>query len=178
VHGGTWGNKANEIFLQAFCRLREEGFRVGLVCCLWGNDIQESMALLAQRDCTDFVRWIQPQGMISFTRFVKACHIVVDQFHIGAFGGVFFKSMAVGGVLCSYLNESEMIERYGECPPLLNCRTEGEIVKAIKSAINNPKDLSRLGTEARRWIKRHHSSDETVMKQMTVYDDVMKFSLS
>jgi glycosyltransferase involved in cell wall biosynthesis len=176
VNGGTFGNKGNDIFLRAFCRLREERFRVGMVCCTWGNDTRESMKVLAERNCSDFVRWVQPQGMVAFIRLVKACDIVVDQFHIGAFGGVFFKSLAAGAALCSYLEEKEMIERYGECPPLLNCRSENEIVEAIKTVLGNPDHLASLRVEARKWVERHHRSDETLIKQFNVYTEVMKLN--
>ena len=169
VDGGTWGNKANDVFLRAFCRLREEGFRVGMVCCLWGNNVKESMDLIDQRNCTDFVRWVQPQGIIAFTRMVKACDIVVDQFYIGAFGGVFFKSMSVGGVLCSYLNEEEMIKRYGTPPPLINCRTEEEIVKKIRETISNPEILKNISRLSREWIVKYHSCNDTIRRQLTQY---------
>jgi hypothetical protein len=31
-----------------------------------------------------------------------------------------------------------------------------------------------LRTEARKWVKRHHSGDDTVGKQMKIYSETMK----
>ena len=165
--------KANDVFLRAFCELREQGFRVGLVCCQWGEDVGQSLSLLETQGCGRHVRWNEPLAIAPFVRMCKACDIVVDQFVLGAFGGVFFKSMAAGVPVCSYLDEAAMQAHYGSCPPLVNCRTQSEIVLKMKGLIGNPEQLKDLGEAGRAWIKKHHSAAETIERQMQVYEPVL-----
>ena len=61
--------------------------------------------------------------------------IVVDQFKLGAFGGVVFKAIAVGTPILTYLDESLLSGQYSERPPVVNCRTTEEIVEKMKTII-------------------------------------------
>ena len=108
-------------------------------------------------------------GIVKFERTAKACDVVVDQFKLGAFGGVMFKAMSIGLPICTYLDESEMVKRFGEAPPVINCRTEDEIVDKIENLIADQKALDKLSAAGRAWIKRHHSSADTVIAQLSCY---------
>lgn len=108
-------------------------------------------------------------GIIRFERNAKAAHVVIDQFKLGAFGGVMFKAMSIGVPMCTYLDEAEMVEQFGEAPPVINCGTEDEIVAKIGKLIGNQAVLDELAAAGRRWIKRHHSSADTVIAQLSCY---------
>jgi len=173
VSGAGNAMKGNDVFLHAFCTLRQQGFRVGMVACRWGEDLEDSRGILDAAGCSHHVRWADPLPISPFIRMCRACDVVVDQFLLGAFGGVFFKSMAAGVPVCSYLDEDAMLDRYGSCPPLMNCRTEGQIVQEVSHAIRNPAQLKALGEAGRAWIKQHHSARETVEKQLQAYRPIL-----
>jgi len=169
VIGTGYADKSNDIFLRAFCQLRQLGYKVGMVCCRWGKNVQDSIYLLKDHQCADYVLWQEPMGTVQFERTVKACDVVVDQFKLGSFGGIMFKAMAVGTTICTYLNEAEILEQYQEVPPILNCQTDLQIVQAIEEVINCPDRLRQFSQSSKQWIGKYHSSKATVQTQLQQY---------
>ena len=169
VEGTGYADKANDIFIRAFAMLRKEGQRVGLVCCSWGANVQETCNLLDELDCSRHVEWVAPMAIMSFERMCRACDIVVDQFKLGAFGGVLFKALAVGAPVLTYLDEERLLSQYAECPPVVNCRTTDDILIAMKVLIPSKERLAALGKASRSWMKKFHGKIETVNKQINVY---------
>jgi glycosyltransferase involved in cell wall biosynthesis len=174
IPGTGYADKANDVFLNAFCMLRKEGYRVGLVCCQWGSNVKESKDLLNSKGCRNCVYWDEPMGIINFERTTKACHVAIDQFKLGSFGGVMFKAMAVGSPVCTYLDEDEMRSKYGEVPPVINCRTEHDIFAKMKKVMDNPATLKDLSDASRKWIKKHYNSSETVRIQIQRYREFIE----
>lgn len=166
VDGTGYADKRNDVFLKAFAALRQRGVRVGLVICSWGANVRESRQLLSKSGCSAYVRWMQPLAITPFERMCRACDVVVDQFKLGAFGGVVFKAMAVGTPIITFLNEELIRRQYPEVPPVINCRTAAEIEAAITDLIQQPARLAQLGRQSREWIRRHHGKRETVNKQV------------
>jgi len=166
VEGTGYADKRNEVFLHAFGALRRRGLRVGLVICAWGANVAQSRQLLAELRCSSHVRWTPPLAITPFERMCKACDVVVDQFKLGAFGGVVFKAMAVGTPIVTFLNEVLVSDQYPVLPPVINCQTTADIESAIASIIQDPTKLTRIGKQSRDWIRRHHGKRETVNKQV------------
>ncbi len=166
VEGTGYADKRNEVFLHAFGALRRRGLRVGLVICAWGANVAQSRQLLAELGCSSHVRWTPPLAITPFERMCKACDVVVDQFKLGAFGGVVFKAMAVGTPIVTFLNEALVSDQYSELPPVINCQTAADIESAIESIIQDPTKLTRIGKQSRDWIRRNHGKRETVNKQV------------
>jgi hypothetical protein len=169
-----YGDKGNDVFLRAFCRLRQGGYRVGMVCCRWGANVKESMNLLKEYDCDQYVLWSDPMGTVKFERTSGACDMIIDQFKLGSFGGITFKAMAVGAPICTYLDENKIGELYDEVPPVVNCRTEEEVVTSITDILKNPTKLDHLRKASRKWIKKYHSSQETITIQVSSYIDFIE----
>ena len=169
VLGTGYADKANDIFLKAFCKSRGNGVPVGLVCCCWGANIEESKKLLNSMNCTQYVHWTDPMGIIAFERMARASHCVVDQFKLGAFGGVVFKAMAVGSPILTYLDKQRILKQYNECPPVINCSNEEEIIKQISLVAEDPNILASIGEKSREWMKKYHSKKDTINAQLSCY---------
>ncbi|BBD62240.1 hypothetical protein NIES2109_50790 [Nostoc sp. HK-01] len=170
VAGTGYADKGNDIFLNAFCNLRQSGYKVGMVCCEWGANVQDSIKLLTEKDCADFVFWSQPMGTVKFERTAKACHIVVDQFKLGSFGGIVFKAMAVAAPICTYIKEDDILKQYSELPPVINCKSEDDIFHKMEDMIKNPDELVYLSSSSKSWIDKHHSSWDTLKTQILAYE--------
>lgn len=173
VTGTGYADKGNDIFLNAFCNLRQAGYKVGMVCCMWGANVQDSINLLAAKNCADFVLWNQPMGTIKFERTAKACHLVVDQFKLGSFGGIVFKAMAVSAPICTYINEDDILKQYSELPPVINCKSEDDIFTKMEEIIKNPDKLLYLASLSKLWIDKHHSSWDTIKTQILAYESFL-----
>lgn len=166
VEGTGYADKSNDVFLSAFAALRKQGLKVGAVICSWGSNVQQSRELLSTLDCSRYAHWSPPLAITPFERMCKACDTVVDQFKLGAFGGVVFKAMAVGTPIITFLNEDLIFRQYPEVPPVINCRTVDDIEKAVIALMLQPDELLQIGQRSRDWISRHHGKRETLNKQV------------
>ena len=166
VHGTGYADKANDVFWRAFGALVREGWKVGVICCEWGKNIEESRDLIEREGGAGKVLWVKPMANVNFERMARACDIVVDQFKLGAFGGVVFKAMAVGAPILTYLEASKLLDQYSEMPPIVNCESSKEIVEKISLLLHNRHEIHRLGEASRSWIKRHHAKQATVNLQV------------
>ncbi|MFM6004670.1 MAG: hypothetical protein ACKPB7_15590, partial [Sphaerospermopsis kisseleviana] len=155
--------------LNAFCQLRQKGYKVGLICCQWGQNVQDSIKLIKQYNCTQFVSWQEPMGTIKFERMAKACDIVVDQFKLGSFGGILFKAMAVGSPICTYLNEEQILKEYPKIPPVINCQTTHKLIHQLAEIIEDRSKLTCLSSASKEWIGKYHSSLPTIQIQIDQY---------
>ena len=55
VEGTGLADKGNDKFLRAFVELRKAGLKVGLVCCNWGKNVQESKKIISDANCASYV---------------------------------------------------------------------------------------------------------------------------
>lgn len=169
VPGTGYADKANDIFLRALGDLKRSGMSVGAVCCEWGSNIAQSKELVEREGLQDCILWVKPMANIRFERMAMACDVVVDQFKLGAFGGVLFKAMAVGSPILTYLNESRLLEQYSEVPPVINCMNREEIVEKMSVLFSRPEKLREIGVHSRMWIKKHHAKESTINLQVAQF---------
>jgi hypothetical protein len=162
-------DKANDVFLRAFSLLHSRGRRVGLVCCEWGGDVAASKALISELGCGSSVKWMSPLGIARFGRTAQACDIVVDQFRLGAFGGVTFKTLAFGAPIMTYLDDAAIRKVFAEPPPVVNCRTTEDVVAATERLIGDRDRLSALSRASREWLRTYHDGLTTVSIQLAQY---------
>lgn len=178
VEGTGYADKANNTFLNAFGSLRKLGYRVGMVCCAWGQNVDSSKKLLSDLNVEKYVRWGEPMAIMAFERTALACDCVVDQFKLGSFGGILFKAMATGSPVMTYLNEEMLNEQFREMPPVLNCRNEKDIIEMARSIYEKPEAKEVLRQKSREWINRHHSKQETINKQLAQFEIMLQHKLT
>lgn len=171
--GTGYADKANDRLLRAFCSLRRSGLRIGIVLCEWGANVEASKRLLAEGMAAAHAVWLPPLGLVQFQRVARACHVVADQFKLGAFGGVTFKALSAGAPVLTRLDEPAILARYPEVPPVINCSTEDEIAQALRHVANAPERLAALARTSREWIKRHHSGARTAERQLREFVDFL-----
>ena len=173
VDGTGYADKANDVFFRAMATLRATGVRVGAVCCIWGKNVTQSKALINSLSLDAHVEWTSPLPVIPFERMCIAADIVVDQFKLGAFGGVVFKAMAVGAPILTYLNEALLKAQYPVLPPVINCRTEQDIVEQISELRSDALKLKALGQQSKAWISTHHAKKDTVNLQVAQFQKLL-----
>ena len=172
VPGTGYADKANDSFLYAFGRLRAAGFRVGMVCCNWGKNVEESRQLIASLGCAENVRWMEPMGIVQFERTAMASDLVADQFKLGAFGGVTFKALAAGVPVMTYLKPDLFSEKF-PMPPVLNCRDEEEIHQQLMFLVENKASLERLARVSKEWVNKYHNADALLKLEIATYARVL-----
>jgi len=173
ISGDGYADKANDVFIRAAARLRRSGFRVGVVCCNWGKNVEQTKKLIKSEGLQESVLWVNPMGVIKFERYAKACDIVVDQFKLGSFGGVLLKAMAAGATILTYLDEKMLLKQYPEIPPVLNCKTSKEIECMVSKIFDNPKILEVFRIRSIAWIKKYHSKETTANLELKVISNLI-----
>jgi len=174
VEGKGYADKNNDVFIKAFISLKKAGHKVGLVCCNWGHNVKQTQALLDRSGCSPYVKWISPLAITPFERMCLASDVVVDQFKLGAFGGVLFKALSVGAPVLTYLDEEAVLEQYAECPPVINCKTGQQLVERLEPLIYQHDALLEIGKNGRAWIEKYHSKIGTVNKQVDQFREHYK----
>ena len=174
VEGTGYADKANDIFIRAIAKLRASGYRVGVVCCNWGGNVEESKNLISELRLDRYVEWVPTLPIIPFERMCKAVDIVADQFKLGAFGGVVFKAMAVGAPILSYLNEDLLRAQYSVLPPVINCSTVDDIFDQMQWLIRNPNALREIGRQSKQWITDHHAKGDTLDLQISQFRKLLE----
>lgn len=170
VAGTGYADKANDRFFRALARwMRDTGRRVGVICCEWGQNVEESRTLVAELGLTAHVRWSLPMGTVRFERFVLASDLVADQFEVPGMGGIAFKALSAGRPVLMRIEEDVMRAKYGEPPPVFNCHGEDDIYAALGYLLEPSEARQRRCDETRNWIKKHHAGREVVEKQLVVY---------
>ena len=174
IENKGFADKANDVLLRAFARLRRNEMRVGMICCQWGHNVDESQALIRELGCADHVVWQEPMGMVRFERTALSCDVVADQFKLGAFGGIVFKALAVGAPVCTFLDEDSVQGTFSSVPPVINCRTEDEIVDRLADVFMAPERLGELSRASMDWVRREHSGRDTVETQLRQFVPVLE----
>lgn len=175
VEGTGYADKGNDLLLNAFIKLiTQKGFRLGMVCCEWGNNVEQSKTLLEKYKVANHVKWVKPLGIVGYTRMCKASHIVADQFKLGAFGGVTFKALAAGAPVMIFINNDRILQQYPEVPPVLNCSTEQDIFDELSHWYKNIDSLADRGALGRAWMKKYHNKSNTINTQINVFKTLIK----
>jgi hypothetical protein len=174
IPGKGFNDKSNDVFLNAAIQLRLKGIKIGIICCDWGNNVQESKGLINSGGISKNVKWVKPMAIIAFEKTCMASDFVVDQFKLGAFGGVFFKALATGKPIISYLDMKSIEEQFSEPPPLINCKDTNEIVAQVVSYTEDSNKMKDWSVLSKQWLSKYHSKDETINKQIDKYAALIK----
>lgn len=157
VAGTGFADKGNDVFLEAFIRMHAQGLKVGLVMCEWGRNVPESRALLDEAGLSSFVRWEPPMSGRRLLTVARASELVVDQFKLGAFGGVTFKALAAGCCVCTKLDVTACEAFFGKAPPVVNCATSGDVLEQVTALLGRPERLKEYSAASREWVAKFHS---------------------
>ncbi|MEN6624115.1 MAG: hypothetical protein ABFD50_21535 [Smithella sp.] len=170
VEGTGYADKGNDLLLNTFIKLiLQKGFRLGMVCCEWGNNVEQSKMLFKKYKVANHVKWVKPLGIVGYTRMCKASHIVADQFKLGAFGGITFKALAAGAPVMIFIDIDKILQQYPEVPPVINCSTEQDILDELCYWYNNIDRLADRGALGRAWMKKYHNKSHTINSQINVF---------
>ena len=80
---------------------------------------------------------------------------MVDQFDVGALGGIACEAMAQAKPVMIYIDKNYWPLVYDEEPPVINCHTEDEIYNAILEWADKKK-LQDLSERAEKWVRKYH----------------------
>ncbi len=152
-----YGVKGHDKLLAAFARCQNR-HRFHLTFTGWGSDKVRFQAEVAAMGMIDRVN-ILPD-MLSRPALFDLLHeadLVVDQLRAGIYGSASLEAMSAGKVPMLYIDP----ERAGlpELPPVLNCRTEDDILSVLDQIVDGEINLESRGLACQEWAQRYHGND-------------------
>lgn len=153
--------KGNDKFIRAFIRAVNEGKKITCSLLLRGPDKEKALEMINNSGAGNAFEYINPVSQGELYSLIVNSDIVVDQFDVGALGGIACEAMAQKKPVITYvdINCSNIV--FNKIPPILNCHTEDEIYKTIMKCNDHIK-LKELGVEAEEWIREFidiHTAD-------------------
>ncbi|MBM3676814.1 MAG: glycosyltransferase family 4 protein, partial [Actinobacteria bacterium] len=165
---GNW-SKGNDRLLHAARALLDEGHEFQLVLVAWGRDLDASRDLVADLGLGVAVEWIEPLRKRELWARYLTSHAVVDQFVLGAIGGVAFEALAFGRRIVTALDVPAATRFFGEPPPVLAASTAAEAADGLRRVLADPADAAGLGAAGSAWFRRYHSSERIMELQLRAY---------
>jgi glycosyltransferase involved in cell wall biosynthesis len=165
-----WGEKGQDKLIRAFSSfIGADGPKESLLVLVeWGEDIAKSKELIAKLNLGDYVRWIPIMSKPMLVEWINKATVVADQFNLGSSGTAGFEAMACGKPVLIYLSQSHFSRVYDEFPPVLNVRTEEEIIRSLEMC-RSKKARDEVGRESREWVAKYHDSRSVARTHLELY---------
>jgi glycosyltransferase involved in cell wall biosynthesis len=168
--------KRNDILIRAFGRFfaARPTVKALVVFFEWGQEVEESKALIAECGFADRVCWEPICSKPVMRDFYNAADIVFDQFNdgIGTFGTVVPEALACGKPVILNYKKGLHAWCFPELPPALNAATEEAIEAQVVHLLSDEHYRDELGRQGRDWFMRNHSSSLVAQRMIDVYLDI------
>lgn len=116
----------------------------------------------------DKVVWLKPNAADSFSRremiyLYTLSDVVFNEVGSGWFGSLTLEAMSCSRPVINYVNESVMLDMYGEHPMISSSFPE-IISNCLESLIIDEEKKNQLGQRSRNWVEQFHS-EQAISKQ-------------
>ncbi len=147
-------NKGNDIFIQAFAGyLKVTKALAHLVLLEYGPDVDFSKELIRKLQIENAVTWLPIQPRKNIMYMISLSDLIANEFvnsWIG--GGVIYEALAIGKPLIGFRDDSRYIQKgFKNLYPMINAKSEQEIVKALNLFSENQKIYQDMGREGKDW---------------------------
>lgn len=161
--------KANDNVFRALALFVAAGGRAHLVVIDRGPDREVARRLVSDLALTEHVTFKAPLSEEERLQHLADADIVLDQFHLGAFGLGALEAMSMGRPLITYLDARAFTMSYGSCPnPFVNARDPQQICDALWR-LRDSAMRDELSTTARAFILERHSRAAVIPKLLDLY---------
>lgn len=166
--------KGNDFLIRAFADfVKNINGRATAIFVEWGKSLDASKALIKELEIDNRVTWIQPIPHQKMVEFMNATDVVADQFYLGAFGSTMPKALACSRPAMLYVNASMHEWCFPEPPPIVNVRSEVEILEGLKRLYLDKDYYQKLCEDGHHWYEEWHSRKVIVDKLAAVYDEAL-----
>ena len=169
-----WDIKGTYLHIKALPLIIKQlkSYRVRLVLCNWGTQVEQSKELIKELKCENYVSWATPMCRQKMITYLQAADVVLDQIALPHFGSTAPQSLAAGTpVIMSYEPESTNW-LVNEPAPILSAFDEYEIARQVVKALDRDW-REEFRCIAKNWIDTHHSMDRLIQQQLNVYKNIM-----
>jgi glycosyltransferase involved in cell wall biosynthesis len=168
----VWAEKGQDKLIKAFAKFVKEHKDSLLVFSERGEDLAKSRALISRVGIEKSVQWLPLMSKPYLVEWINKSTVVADQFNLGSSGTAGFEAMACEKPLIIYLSRRHFNRLYKEFPPILNARTEEEILQAL-NASTDKKYRQTLGRKSRLWTSKYHDAAVVAKQHLAIYKQVL-----
>ncbi len=168
---GRNSTKGNDRLIRSFARFLTGGGKGHLVLLDRGPDRTLARQLVEQLQIVDHVTFLGQMKKEELIIHLNMADIVADQFDLGAFGTTALEAMACSKPVLVYVNEECADQCYSERPPVLNARSEDEMLSLLQKAADYD-FRNELGKRARDWVIGNHEALQVAERLIDIYRSV------
>lgn len=154
----NWIWKGSDKLWRAIAKVVTQTQEAEFISVWYGQDLSPSSRLLKELDLQRYVNKLGILSKKSLFQFIDAADVCIDQFTHGGLGTFALEAMGCAKPLITFFNPDKQFH-YEKNPPILSAFSEDEIAERILDCIRQKKDLVRLGTLHREWIKKYHGHE-------------------
>ena len=161
--------KATDNVFRALSLFVAAGGRAHLTAIDRGPDREVARRLVNELGLTDHVTFKAPLSEEERLRHLADADIVLDQFHLGAFGLGALEAMSIGRPLITFLHPEAFAMSYGtRRDPFVNARNPEQICDALWR-LRDPAVRDELSATARAFILECHSRAAVIPQLVELY---------
>jgi glycosyltransferase involved in cell wall biosynthesis len=163
--------KGQDRVLRALLRLKREGKAAGihLIFSGWGVDFHAARRFVQDNGlnaCATFLDCALSKPFLF--QFYSSADFVVDQFVLGMCGTSALEAMSCGAPLIAW-NNNAAVERPWGAPPLLEARTEDDILAVLRKLADGHLDLQQTGASLQQWLGRVFDPATAASRLMSIF---------
>jgi len=130
--------------------------------------------LVKECGLTDKVEFIAgPLKTIDLLEYYNHADVIADQFVLGSLGSIGWEVFSCGKPLLGFIYSDYFEKLYGESPSMCVAQSPDEISKQLE-LLYDKKFRNDIGTKAREWIIKYHSSDLFIKKLTYIYNSILE----
>ena len=166
-----WKIKGVDRVIRAYARLSIDypDTRLVLVDSLDEPDRQKTYSLIHDLGLSDRIEIRFHMNKERLIPEYCSSDVVIDQFILGSIGLVTLEAMACGKPVIVYMNEEPLKILKESIPPVLNSRTEEEILSSMRLCISDRKKVTAIGKRSREFIEEIHSPKAVIGRILGYY---------
>jgi glycosyltransferase involved in cell wall biosynthesis len=161
--------KANDNVLRALAQFVAAGGRAHLIVIDRGADREIAKRMVSDLGLTEHVTFKTPLSEEERLQHLADADIVLDQFHLGAFGLGALEAMSMGRPLVTFVHADAFTMSYGTRPhPFVNAKDPEQICGALWR-LTDPAVRDELSRRARAFILECHSRGVVIPQLLQLY---------
>jgi glycosyltransferase involved in cell wall biosynthesis len=144
--------KGSDRLLRAVARVAGSG-RLHVLALGWGRD-RQALGEACGAEHVTVLPFVLSKPLLY--GLLSGADMVADQFVVGGYGAAALEAMACGAPVLMHLAAGAFAAKGFALPPVLQAKTEEDIVAALAAVLDGRIDLDARGREALEWIRRVH----------------------
>ncbi len=168
--------KGSDKFIRAFIRASRQFSNIKCIILDRGPDAINAKKIIEAANCSAF-DWFPPCSQGELYKIFDKADVIIDQFDLGAFGGIAIEGMSYGKSLLTYADDLYLKGMfYNDTPPIFNASSENEILEKITYIAENPNILKDIGIKSKEWVIRNYDNSINFIDIFTMLDSKYGFN--